>query len=42
MNSDPTVRRYAQETGRPFKVYVDSWFQRQEKELRAGGARPPF
>ncbi len=41
-NADPTVRRYAQETGKPFRVYVDSWFRGREKELRTAGFRPPF
>ncbi len=42
MDSDPTARQLAQHSGKPLKLYVDSWFRDREKELRAGGARPPF
>lgn len=42
MNVDPTVRRLVQETGKPHRVYVDSWFREREKNLRAQGFRPPF
>jgi hypothetical protein len=42
MNANPIVRRHVQETGKPHRVYVDSWFKEKEKELRAQGIRPPF
>jgi hypothetical protein len=42
MNSDPTAQRLVQQTGKPLKLYVDSWFRDREKELRNGGVRPPF
>ena len=42
MNASPVVRSYVQETGKPHRAYVDSWFKEKEKELRAQGIRPPF
>lgn len=42
MNVDPTVRSLVQETGKPQRVYIDSWFREREKTLRAQGFRPPF
>jgi len=42
MNANPVVRSYVQETGKPHRAYVDSWFKEKEKALRAQGIRPPF
>lgn len=42
MNASPAVRRYVQETGKPHRAHVDSWFREKEKALRAQGIRPPF
>ncbi len=42
VNSDPTARQLVQQSGKPLKLYVDSWFRDREKELRREGVRPPF
>jgi hypothetical protein len=42
MDASPAVRRYVQETGKPHRAFVDSWFREKEKALRAQGIRPPF
>jgi hypothetical protein len=42
MNANPAVSRHVQETGKPYRAYVDFWFKEKEKALRAQGIRPPF